>query len=54
VFLHDHEPERALDFAQVRDGVRHAVVAERRAAALDEGMRAMRARARIEIAGAPE
>jgi hypothetical protein len=53
VFVREHAAERALELAEVRDTVRYAVLAERRAAALADGLRDLRARARIEIAGEP-
>jgi hypothetical protein len=49
VFVQEREPERALGFEEVREPLRLAVIAERRAAALEQGLRALRARARVVI-----
>ena len=42
VFVHEREAPRALGFEEVRDSLRHAVIAERRRAALERGLRALR------------
>jgi len=49
VLVREREPARALGFEEVRDPVRLAVIAERRAAALERGLRALRAGAQITI-----
>jgi hypothetical protein len=49
VFVRDREPARALAFEEVREPVRLAVIAERRAAALDRGLRALRSGVRVVI-----
>ena len=43
VLVHEREAPRALAFDEVRDAVRHAVLAERRRAALERGLRELRA-----------
>jgi parvulin-like peptidyl-prolyl isomerase len=53
VFVRAREPARALTFEEVRDPVRLAVVAERRAAALERGLRALRSHAQITIESSP-
>ena len=50
VFVHEREPERALAFEEVRDPVRLAVIAERRAAALERGMRRLHEQMPVVIA----
>ena len=49
VLVREREPARALGFEEVRDPIRLAVIAERRAAALERGLRALRAGAQITI-----
>lgn len=53
VFVRERQPPRALEFAEVRDPVRLAVVGERRAAALERGLAALRARVRVVIEPPP-
>jgi hypothetical protein len=43
VFVHEHQASRARGFDEVRDVLRSAVIEERRAAALERGLRALRA-----------
>jgi hypothetical protein len=49
VFVREREAARALAFEEVRDPVRLAVIAERRAAALERGLRDLRSGAQITI-----
>ena len=49
VFVHEREAPRALAFEEVRDSVRHAVIAERRRTALERGLRALRDSVRVVI-----
>ncbi len=42
VFVHEREAARPLAFEEVRDALRHTVIAERRQAALERGLRALR------------
>ena len=49
VFVRSREAPRALAFEEVRDSLRLAVIAERRAAALERGLRALRAGAHVVI-----
>jgi hypothetical protein len=49
VFVREREAPRALALDEVRDSVRLAVIAERRAAALARGLSALRASARVVI-----
>jgi hypothetical protein len=49
VFVHEREAERAQGFEEVRDPLRYAVIAERRGAALEQGLRGLRERARVVI-----
>ena len=42
VFVHEREGPHARGFDEVRDSLRHAVIAERRRAALEHGLRALR------------
>ena len=42
VFVHERDQPRALAFEEVRDSLRHAVIAERRRAAFERGLRALR------------
>jgi parvulin-like peptidyl-prolyl isomerase len=53
VFVREREPSRALAFEEVRDSLRHAVMAERRRAALDRGLAALRAGVRVVVESAP-
>ena len=53
VFVREREAPRTLAFEEVRDRVRLAVIAERRAAALEHGLRALRASARVVIEAPP-
>jgi hypothetical protein len=54
VFVRAREPARSLAFEEVREPVRLAVIGERRAAALERGLRALRAGARVVIEPARE
>ncbi len=47
VFVRAREAARALDFDEVRESLRHAVIADRRRAALERGMRALRERTQV-------
>jgi parvulin-like peptidyl-prolyl isomerase len=49
VFVHEREEPRALELEEVRDSLRHAVIAERRRAALDQGLAALRNGVRVVI-----
>jgi parvulin-like peptidyl-prolyl isomerase len=49
VFVHQHLPEETLPFQQVRDSVRYALLAERRAEALASALAELRARVRVEV-----
>lgn len=51
VWVHEREPARPLRFDEVRGAVRSALLAERRAAALEAGLAGLRARADVRIAG---
>jgi hypothetical protein len=50
VFVHEREEPRTLAFEEARDSLRHAVIAERRRAALEHGLRELRAEIPIAIA----
>ena len=49
VFARERDPARALSFEEVREPVRLAVIAERRAAALERGLQALRSGVRVVI-----
>jgi hypothetical protein len=49
VLVHEREAPRALAFEEVRDSVRHAVLAERRRTALEGRLRLLRTSARVEL-----
>jgi hypothetical protein len=50
VFVHEREEPRALEFEEVRDSLRHAVIAKRRRIAFERGLRALREEIPIVIA----
>jgi hypothetical protein len=49
VFVHERLAPRVLAFEEVRDSLRHAVVAEQRRAALERGLRELRAGVRVVV-----
>ena len=49
VWPHERTEERALDFEEVRESVRHAVLAERRQEALDRALAALRQGVEVEV-----
>jgi hypothetical protein len=53
VFVREREAPRTLGFEEVREPVRLAVIAERRAAALERGLQALRAGARVVVEAPP-